>query len=100
MEANMDLTTFQDQLDLHGPAIDTWPEASRQAAYALLATSPEAADALADSQTLANLLAAIPDAPAPSHLTGKIVARAAELEDPWQRLLDWFASTTKLDPAG
>jgi len=92
MDTNMDLSTFNDLLDRHGPALDTWPEALRRDAEVLLSTSSEAADALADAQTLANLLAAMPDAPAPSHLAGRILSKAtaADTEDPWQRLLDWL----------
>ena len=47
---------------------------------------------LTDAQTLANLLAAMPDAAAPSHLAGKISSLAADVaeDDPWQRLLDWL----------
>ena len=95
MEPIMDLSTFNDLLDRHGPALDTWPESFRRDAEALLQTSPEAADALADAQTLANLLAAMPEAPAPPYLAGRILSRkntaaAADPEDPWQRLLDWL----------
>lgn len=86
----MNLNTFNDLLDRYGPALDTWPTASRPDAEALLSTSSEAADAQADAQTLANLLAAMPDVPAPGHLAGRIVAEAGEMEDPWQRLLDWL----------
>ncbi len=92
MDVNMDLEQFNELLDQHGPTIDTWPAALREDAQALLAASPEAADALADAQTLANLLTAMPAAPAPGHLAAKIVASAADVDDPWQRLLDWLGA--------
>ena len=92
MEANMDLTTFNNLLDQHGPDFSTWPAEFRADAEALLQSSAEAADALADAQTLANLLAAMPKARAPSHLAGKISSLAAGLteDDPWQRLVNWL----------
>lgn len=92
MEPNMDLTTFNDLLDQHGPMLERWPEAIRSDARAFVRTSAEAADALADAQTLANLLAAMQSAPAPSHLAGRIVATAAATDDPWQRLIDWLGA--------
>ena len=92
MESNMDLTKFNDLLDQHGPMLDDWPEAIRSDARAFVGASAEAADALADAQTLANLLAAMASAPAPSHLAGRIVATAADMEDPWQRLVDWLGA--------
>jgi hypothetical protein len=91
MEPNMDLTKFNKLLDEHGPAPDSWPAEFRSDAEALLRTSDDAADALADAQTLANLLAAMPLAPAPSHLAGRIVANTADMTDPWQRLIDWLS---------
>ena len=93
MEANMDLTTFNNLLDQHGPALSTWPAEFRADAEALVQSSSDAADALTDAQTLANLLAAMPAAPAPSHLAGKISSLAADLtaDDPWQRLIDWLS---------
>jgi hypothetical protein len=90
MGTNMDLSTFNDHLDRLGPVLDTWPEALRWEAEGLLQTSAEAADRLADAQTLANLLAAMPDSPAPAYLADRIISAAAGQEDPWLRLLDWL----------
>ncbi len=90
MEGNMDLSTFTNLLDEHGPVLERWPEALRSDAEALLSTSSEAVDALADAQTLANLLAAMSEAPAPSYLAGRIVASAVEMTDPWLKLLNWL----------
>lgn len=88
----MDLTTFNELLDQHGPALEHWPAAIRSDASALVRTSGEAADALADAQTLANLLAAMETVPAPAHLAGRIIATAADMEDPWQRVVDWLTA--------
>ncbi len=92
MEPNMDLNTFNELLDLHGPTLEAWPAECRQDAQALLQSSAEAADALADAQTLTNLLTAMAEAPAPAHLAGRIVAVAGDMQDPWQQLLDWLGA--------
>jgi hypothetical protein len=85
----MDLTTFNDHLDRLGAALETWPHALRLEAEALLRTSAEAEEALADARALANLLAALPDVPAPPDLAGQI---SSTVEDPWQRILAWFSA--------
>lgn len=86
----MDLTTFNDHLDQLGPDLDNWPADLRAQGKQLLAASPEAADALADAHTIKNLLKAMEEVPAPGYLAGRISANV-ETDDPWQRLLDWFA---------
>ena len=90
-KVTMDLNKFNNLLDQHGPIFEAWPAELRRDAESLLETSADARDALADAQTLANLLNAMPEAPAPSYLAGSIVARAAEMEDPWQRLIEWLS---------
>ena len=92
METNMDITRFNELLDQHGAALERWPDDLRQDAEMLLEASPDAADALSDAQTLANLLSAMADAPAPGYLAGRILANAAVPDDPWQRLLDWLGA--------
>jgi hypothetical protein len=91
-KVTMDLNKLNNLLDQHGPIFDAWPAELRRDAETLLETSAEARDALADAQTLANLLNAMPDAPAQSYLAGRIVARAGEMEDPWQRLIEWLSA--------
>ncbi len=85
----MDVNTFNDHLDRLGPELTTWPDELRAEATALLEDSAEAADALADARTLANLLQAMPQVPAPDYLAGRISALAASI-DPWQQLLNWL----------
>lgn len=88
----MDLNTFNDHLDRLGPELDSWPADGGTDARALLEASAEARDAMADAQTLANLLNAMAEIPAPGYLASRINALAnAEASDPWQRLLNWFA---------
>ena len=70
MNVNMDLTKFNELLDRHGPVLDAWPTDLQGDARSLLEASPEAADALADAQTLTALLSATPLPPAPVHLAG------------------------------
>jgi hypothetical protein len=91
-KVTMDLTQLNDLLDQHGPDISAWPDELRRDAESLLEASAEAQDALADAQTLANLLNAMPKAPAPAHLADRIVMRAGEMEDAWQRLIDWLGA--------
>jgi len=88
-EQTMDLNTFNEHLDRLGAEFENWPQPLRSEAQALVRTSPEAADALADAGTLANLLAAIPEVAARPQLARQISQRAV---DPWQRLLDWFSA--------
>lgn len=88
----MDLNTFNDHLDRLGPELNSWPVDRGTEARALLEASAEARDAMADARTLANLLTAMADVPAPGYLASRINALAnAEAQDPWQRLLNWFA---------
>ena len=91
-KVTMELNKFNNLLDQHGPSLDAWPAELRRDAESLLETSAAARDAVADAQTLANLLSAMPEAPAPSYLASRIVARAGALEDPWQRLIKWLSA--------
>ena len=92
MDMNMDLTKFNELLDRHGPLFDAWPADLQGEAQSLLEASPEAADALADAQTLNAMLSATSLPAAPVHLAGRIVARAADPEDTWQSLIDWLGA--------
>ena len=91
-KVNMDLTKFNELLDQHGPVLDDWPAGLQRQAQSLLAASADATDALTDAETLSNLLGAMPPVAAPDHLAGRIVARAAGPQDPWQSLIDWLGA--------
>ena len=89
----MNLDTFLDHLDRHGPDIDVWPDGVRADAHALLAASAEAATAMDDARRLAVALAALPDQPAAPYLASCIAARAGAEKDPASRLGQWFGNT-------
>lgn len=89
----MNLDTFLNHLDRHGPEIDGWPDDVRAGAHALLAASAEAATAMDDARRLTVALAGLPDRPAAPYLASRIAARARAETDPGSRLGQWFGST-------
>lgn len=86
----MTLDTFIEHLDRYGPDLDRWPVAVRPSGRAFEASSKQAAAAVAEARRLAEILAGLPDRPAPAHLAARIAARAVPGEDLWTRLDAWF----------
>ncbi|MGJ4944865.1 hypothetical protein ACQR1W_30175 [Bradyrhizobium sp. HKCCYLS1011] len=71
----MDVREFEDLIDRLGEDLSGWPEAQRQAAVELLASSPEANALLEEARTLRQALSA-PPVRAPAGLADRIVAAA------------------------
>ena len=70
----MTLTEFEDCIGRYGTAIETWPETVRQAALAILASTPQAARLLDQARRL-DLLFAVGTCPPPPAVAA-ILSRA------------------------
>jgi hypothetical protein len=84
---------FRDLLDLRGAAVESWPDAEREAARRLLADEPQAEAALAEAERLERLLARLPrDAADDSAAIGRVLAALADLPPQRRSFLDRFRS--------
>lgn len=84
------LNAFAEMLDHHGPDMNNWPAALRESAASLMAQSTQAELLVDEARALESLLQGLQIEPAASGLSGRIVASLPG--DPWQHLIDWFAS--------
>ena len=85
----MTLDRFLDLLDGHGPVIDRWPAPDRDAAEALLATSPAARSAMADAKAVVTALNDLRvDAPSAA-LLGRILDAAPRPRRWISEILSW-----------
>lgn len=76
----MDIDDFEDRVDRWGEDVSAWPEPSRSDARALLRTSAEARQVLADAVALRTALSARASVRAPAGLTDRILAAAREAD--------------------
>jgi hypothetical protein len=77
----MNVVEFEDWLDRLGEDVSRWPEPQREAAGALLDSSPEARTLLQEALALRQALAA-PKLRAPAGLADRIVAQATRSNPP------------------
>jgi len=75
----MDVREFEDLVDRLGEDTSNWPEAQREAAAGLLASSAEAAEVLARARALRDALA-VPPVRAPAGLADRIFAAASRIK--------------------
>jgi len=80
---SLDLTRFQELLDVHGPELVRWPEPLQGAARALLAASPGAREAQRQALELAALLDAAPEILPSAALLSRIAALPARQPRGW-----------------
>ncbi|CCD97061.1 conserved hypothetical protein [Bradyrhizobium sp. ORS 375] len=77
-ERTMDVREFEDLVDRLGEDVSRWPAEQRQAADALLASSPEARRLIADARLVREALSS-PPVRAPTGLTARILATASRM---------------------
>ena len=83
----MDIETFEDAMDRHGPDLDRWPDVRAAEARSLVESSARARDLLAQARELDLALRdLLSSAPAPLGLKTRILANLPEREV-W---LEWF----------
>jgi hypothetical protein len=75
----MDVSEFEDLIDRQGEDISRWPDAQRQAALDLLASSDDARRLLDEARILRQALSA-PPVRAPAGLADRIAAAASRLK--------------------
>ena len=80
---SLDLTRFQELLDVHGPELVRWPEPVQEAARELLAASPDAREAQQYALELAALLDAAPEIVPSAALLSRIAALPARQPRGW-----------------
>ena len=85
----MTLDRFLDLLDGHGPVIDRWPAADRDAAEALLAVSPAARSAMADAKAVVAALNDLRVASPSAALLGRILDAAPRPRRWISEILSW-----------
>ena len=85
----MTLDRFLDLLDGHGPVIDRWPAADRDAAEALLAGSPAARFAMADAKAVVTALNELRVASPSAALLGRILDAAPRPRRWITEILSW-----------
>lgn len=86
----MDLKSFSEMLDQHGPDPAGWPTGLRSEAHRLIERSPEAEKRLEEARMLKSILADLSPEPAPDFLRSRILVSLPL--DRWTRLADWFGS--------
>ena len=86
----MDLKSFCELLDRHGPDPADWPTGLRSEARQLIERSPEAEKRLEEARMLELMLADLPPEPAPEFLRSRILVSLPA--DRWTRLADWFGN--------